>query len=210
MSQQINLLNLGVLGPGKPALSAAVMAQALAGIAVLCLAFYGYLWFETAQLRKAAIEGERKLATQRQQLAALSQKMGVERRSQLLEAEIKSSEARLRQYREAVEVLKSGNFGNTKGYSEHLRALARQSVNGLWLTGFTIEGVGSEIALDGRVLRPDLVPVYLQRLNSEPAMQGLRFSGLEIAVPKGTDVKRGAAASYLEFRLRSQGAGSGP
>lgn len=210
MSQQVNLLNLDVLGPKRPALSAMVMVQVLLAIAVGGLAFYGYLVYDTMQLKAAAVDGERRLAAQRQQLQTLSAQLGVERRSQLLEAEIKTTEARLRQYREAVEALKSGNFGNTRGYSEHLRALARQSVSGLWLTGFSIEGAGSGIALDGRALRAELVPAYLQKLNAEPVMQGLSFSGLEIFVPKGTDVQRGATSPFLEFSLRSEGAGGRP
>ena len=49
--------------------------------------------------------------------------------------------------------LKGGAFGNQQGFAEYLRAFSRQSVNGLWLTGFTIAGSG-ELEIRGRVLEP--------------------------------------------------------
>ncbi|MFZ5555175.1 MAG: PilN domain-containing protein [Pseudomonadota bacterium] len=204
MSQQINLLNRDLLGPARPPLSALTMAQIIGVVAVVAVGLYGYFWYETGRLRESAAAGEKRLAGERKRLAELSAQLGIERKSQLLENEIKSAETRLRQYREAVSVLKSGDFGNTEGYSEFLRALARQSVGGLWLTGFAIEGKGSAVALAGCATRAELVPVYLQRLNAEPAMNGVRFSGLEISQPKGTDPGKDAVP-FLEFSLRSAG-----
>ena len=94
------------------------------------------------------------------------------------------------------------------GIAEYLRAFSRQSVNGLWLTGFTIVGNG-ELEIRGRVLSPDLVPSYIQRLNREQVLAGRSFARLEMTRPKpepvtdkGKDAKKAARMPrFLEFSL---------
>jgi hypothetical protein len=98
-------------------------------------------------------------------------------------------------------MLKSGAIGNTQGYSEYMRAFARQSINGLWLTGFDIIGDGTQISLSGAVVNPELVPSFIQRLGKEKVMQGKTFSTLQMQQPK-KDGDR-AVPRYVEFNLRS-------
>ena len=111
--------------------------------------------------------------------------------------------------REVVDILKSGAIGSTEGYTGFMRAFARQIVNGLWLTGFSIQGSGEGISLNGRTLRPELVPAYLRRLNQEPVMQGREIGSLQIGAPKAGPAKDAAAGPaqpaprYLEFSLQS-------
>ncbi len=98
-------------------------------------------------------------------------------------------------------MLKSGAIGNTEGYSEYMRAFARQSVNGLWLTAFDITGDGAQMSLSGAVLNPQLVPVYIQRLGKEKIMRGKTFATLQMQQPK-QEADR-PVARYVEFNLRS-------
>ncbi len=101
-----------------------------------------------------------------------------------------------------LNTLKSGAIGNTQGYSEYLRAFARQSVNGLWLTGFDINGDGAQMSLQGAVTNPQLLPAYIQRMNKEAVMRGKTFSALQMKQPKRDDDKS-MARSYVEFSLHS-------
>jgi hypothetical protein len=89
-----------------------------------------------------------------------------------------------------------------------LRALARTSVEGVWLTRIQfIKGKG-DLALVGRATRAELVPVYLERLRSEEALRGREFSRLEVS--RATPSARGDAPTgpgVVEFVLTS---GEGP
>lgn len=115
-------------------------------------------------------------------------------------------EEQLKGEESVLDVLQNGSLGNTQGYSGYMRAFARQTVNGLWLTEFGIKGAGKEMFLGGRTMRPELVPAYIRRLNQEEATQGREFAALEIERPK-TDAqptdKPLKVANYLEFRLHS-------
>jgi hypothetical protein len=100
-----------------------------------------------------------------------------------------------------LNLLKSGALGNTDGYSEYMRAFARQSINGLWLTAFDIVGDGAQMSLSGAVVSPQLVPSYIQRLGKEKVMRGKTFSTLQMQQPK-KDGDR-IIPRYVEFNLRS-------
>jgi hypothetical protein len=125
-----------------------------------------------------------------------------------LDAEIAQLESELKTAREAMTALKGGAFGNQQGFAEYLRAFSRQSLGGLWLTGFNIGGSG-ELEIRGRVLSPDLVPSYIQRLNRERVLAGRSFARLEMSRPKpepapDRDKAAGKAplvARHLEFSL---------
>ena len=82
----------------------------------------------------------------------------------------------------------------------HLSAFARQSFSGIWLTGLRVAAAGQDVVLEGRAVRPELVPNYLQRLNQEDVMQGHAFAELEIRRPEAADKAQGQAR-FVEFRL---------
>ena len=79
---------------------------------------------------------------------------------------------------------------NEGGFAARLEALARQSVDGLWLTGMVLRQ--DDVVLKGRALQPQLIPVYVQRLDREPSLQGRAFRALEVVRPLE---KPGRAAS---------------
>lgn len=100
----------------------------------------------------------------------------------VLDAEIQRLEATLKTARDSMNVLEGGALGNRDGFARYMQAFARQSLDGLWLTGFTVAG-GGDVAIEGRVLRPELVPAYIQRLNGEPALKGRAFAALDLRRP---------------------------
>ena len=72
-----------------------------------------------------------------------------------------------------------------------LRGFARQTAEGVWLTGFVL--AGSEVEIRGRLSDAALLPHYIQRLNGEPIFKGRRFAALDMS--EGSLQPAGAAAT---------------
>lgn len=207
MSQNINLL-----GPAfrkrRRVLTLVTVVQCLG---VTLLALLGYQFYLEQQVGGLAAElrtAEGVLRSQQGYVDRLKGRSIAIKPDAELDAEIGRLENELKIGREAMAALKGGAFGNQQGFAEYLRAFSRQSLSGLWLTGFTIAGSG-ELEIRGRVLNPDLLPSYIQRLNREAVLAGRSFARLEMSRPKpepapGGDKAAGKAAlvpRYLEFSL---------
>lgn len=200
MSQQINLFN-PVFLKQKKHFSVLTMAQALGLILIGCVVFYGYAWYQVKQFSAQVQEMGQRYAAEQEKLAKRSGEYSPERAKQLLDAEVKQLEAQAVAQERILSALKGGTLGNTEGYSEYMRAFARQVVNGLWLTSFDIAGDGAKMDLDGATTDPQLVPLYIQRLRHERIMRGKTFATLQMQRPKLEAEKR--VARYVEFRLKS-------
>lgn len=210
MSQQINLFN-PIFKQQKKYLSAVTISQAL-GLIVLGAALLGsYAAYRSSRLADEAAATSRQLQATQEQLAKVAVAFPLRQKSPAVEQEIKQAEAEMASLQKVSEVLRTGELGNTKGYADYLRAFARQIIDGVWLTGFRIYGAGSEIELQGRALRPELMPIYISRLKNEPVLQGKSFSTLEMRVPERPESKNVDAASkpasnnFIEFTLQSTG-----
>ena len=179
MAQQINLFN-PVFLKQKKYFSAVTMLEALGLLLGGVLAFYGYALYESRSLARVAADTSRQLTAQGEQVASLTREFSPQGGRRLLQDEITSATARLKQRQELLAVLRTGGLGNTAGFARYLTALARQSIGGLWLTGFSISGDEVELVLSGRVLQPDLVPAYIRALNREEVMRGRRVSELRL------------------------------
>lgn len=206
MSQQINLFSPVFLKKQIKNFSTVTMLQALGLIVAGAVFLYGYLVYQYSGLTAQAAEAEQKLAGERERLAKFTSEYAPQQKSAQLETEIKNAAAQLKARMEMVETLKNGaTIGSTEGYSEYMRAFARQSVNGLWLTGFKIVGAGTDMEITGRTVRAELVPIFVQRLSSEPVMKGRQFASLRISLPQqATSVAKPTGnLLYLDFSLRS-------
>ena len=212
MSQQINLFN-PIFLKQKKYLSAATMAQALGLILMGCVLLTSYVVYHSSKLEKQAVATASQLVAMQAQLAQITATMAPRQKSRALESDIQSKEAEVKSLQQVFGILQSGEFGNRTGYSEYLRAFARQANDGLWLTGFSLYGAGNEIGLQGRALQPTLVPEYISRLKREPTMRGKSFQTLEMLVPTveravksdPAGAKVQVPAPYIEFNLQSSG-----
>jgi Flp pilus assembly protein TadB len=200
MSQQINLFN-PIFLKQKKYFSVVTMLQALGLIALGSVLFFAYAVYQVAQLSKQADEMTRNYASEQARLASFSNDFSPQRSGKMLEDELKQVEAQAAAQESLLNLLKSGALGNTEGYSEYMRAFARQSIFGLWITGFDIVGDGAQMSLSGAVTNPQLVPSYIQRLGRERVMRGKTFSTLQMQQPK-KDGDR-LVPRYVEFNLRS-------
>lgn len=204
MSQQINLFN-PVFMKRRKYFSLLTILQALGMIVVGALFFYGYAVYQVGQLNKQSEESTTRYNAEQVRLARYAAEFSPQQTQQALQDEVRRLEKQHTEQAELVETIKSGAVGNTSGYSEYLRAFARQVVQGLWLTGFRITGDAAQISLSGGVVNPELLPAYIQRLGKERVMQGKTFSTLQMQQPAA---KTGAghvssAPRYVEFILHS-------
>lgn len=204
MSQQINLYN-PLLLKQKKIFSARTMAQSLGLIALGLALVYGFARYQVSNLQTETERATKRHEAVLAKLARTSQQFGPRQKSAELEASIKQIEAELLALSDVQAALKQGGLVSTSGFSPYLRALARQAVEGVWLTGFTI--AGNEMAISGRTLKPGLVPDYIHRLSDEQVMQGRKFAMLEMRQPEAIATKDGKSSvvpRYIEFTLQSE------
>lgn len=201
MARQINLYD--------PALEEHRDSWSLRNTALgwVMLVMVGGVWAAYAQywLRSAQVQ-ERNLAAIVTGARADSQKVSAllaeHRRNPAIAAKIAALEQQVKGRQEAMRILQGGGLGDTRGFSEYLRAFARQSFEGIWLTGLKIGASGRDIAVEGRALDAEFVPNYLRRLSGESIMQGHTFSQLMIQLPKPEGAgKPETNPPFVEFRL---------
>lgn len=214
MSQQINLFN-PIFLKQKKYFSALTMAQALGLILVGILLLFAYSSYQSRSLNQEAVTSSTQLATAQKQLAKMNAEYGARKKNQSLEDEVKKAQQEQAALQEALVRLQNDEFGNRKGYSAYLRAFSRQIIDGVWLTGFSIEGGGNAIGIQGCALQAELIPAYINRLKQETVIQGKSFATLEMQqAPErkaqdgsagAAEQKKVAAPSFIEFDLRSAG-----
>ena len=192
MTQQINLLDAR-FRKQKTQFSAAALVLALASLLVVAIALQWLLALQNRALQATLAETDRRVVALRDQMVRLSTEFSAQGRSNALGDQIARVEEQLRARRELLAGMRSGG-GEVEAFSPYLFALARQTMNGVWLTSVEIGGKSGELVLKGRVLDSDLVPAYIGRLSKEQPFAGRTVSELRMAASKG-------AARYVEFSL---------
>lgn len=214
MSQQINLFN-PIFLKQKKIFTALPMAEALGVIVLGALLLTWYAGRSVDQLAQQAAAGKARVAERERRLVEATRQFAPRQKSAALAAEVAQAEAELASLHRVEAFLQQGTLGNSAGYAEYFRALARQHVPGLWLTGVTIVGAGTEIGVQGRALQPALIPQYIGRLKLEPVMQGKSFASLDIGRPEAAAVAGAApptapvAAPFVQFSLQSTATAGG-
>lgn len=206
MSQQINLYNPLLLRKQK-LFSLQTMLEALGLILLGALLFYAYAWYSVRVTKNQVDKTTSMYASALTQLDSLREKSGQRTPSKLLQEEVARLEAQVKTRQNVVGVLVRGEVGNKEGFSEYFRALSRQTPDGLWLTGFEVSGSG-EVALSGRALNPELVPVFISQLNREAVLAGKHFDTLEIGIPHAAAPASDKPFLYIEFSLHNAAAGT--
>jgi hypothetical protein len=156
MSQQINLFNPEFLQK-KKIFTAKSMAAGL-GVLLLALTAVGVAAkVRVASLQAQAEQGAAQLERTQKRLASVSAEFAPRKEDPRVAEDLAQANAELLGLKEVSGVIERGELGNTQGYAEYFRALARQSVDGLWLTGVSIAGAGLDIGVRGRAMDPAMV-----------------------------------------------------
>lgn len=212
MRQYINLL-----GPAfRKQRQVLTLGRALALVAASAVVMAGMHFYSAQQLaglQQELASARTLLKAQTAYTARLKEDGKTKSANAGLEAEVQRLETELKAARESMTVLEGGGLGNRSGFAGYFQAFSRQALDGLWLTGFTVGGAG-EVAIQGRVMAPDLVPAYIQRLNREPVLQGREFETLEMRRPQALPARdadsKPEVPPYIEFVLMTVNAGDKP
>jgi len=197
MSQQINLYS-PLFRKQKKIFSGVAMAQATALVVVGVLAFYAYVSLQTSLLEIRVVDSGQRVRAEIERLKVYSTTESPEVRAKALAEQKKKLEAALAERTRTVQALAESGLGRSDGYSASLRALARLSMQGVWLTRVQFAEKEGEVALVGLATHPELVAAYLERLRKEEALRGQAFSRLDIRRP-ATPERPGV----VEFTLSS-------
>lgn len=204
MPQQINLYNPAF--EAKRALMS--LKGAVAGwvvIAALVVVFAGYQMISLRSVEQQQRELARQAAAAQADAQRLGGEMASRRHDPRITEEVTRLEGEVKGRQEVMNMLRSGGLGDTRGFSDHLKAFARQSFEGVWLTGLSIATAGRDVSIEGRALQAAYVPSYLKRLNGENAMQGHPFSELLIQEPApDPGAKTPVRPNYVEFKLTTK------
>jgi hypothetical protein len=208
VSQQVNLYN-PALAPKVEILSGRAVLLGLLGVFIVGLLGFAAAALEAARVAAQEAQQAGQLALLQTELTQLSQQAAARHPSPQLQEELSNLEVLLAARNEVMATIQGGALGDTRGVSEYFRAFSRETMNGLWLTGFSIAGAGSNIVIQGRTLDADLVPSYLSKLRGEAALRGHGFESLSVFQPPpvapGADGKQPSTANFLEFRLATLG-----
>jgi hypothetical protein len=204
MPQQINLYNPAFEAQRAPiSLKGAVAGWVV--IAALVAIFAGYQMIGLRSVEQQERELARQMAAAQADAQRLGGEMASRRHDPRITEEVARLEGEVKGRQEVMNILHSGGLGDTHGFSDHLKAFARQSFEGVWLTGLSIAMAGRDVSIEGRALQAAYVPSYLRRLNGENAMQGHPFSELVIQQPASDPgAKTPVRPNYVEFKLTTK------
>ncbi len=212
MTHNINLYDAS-LRPRRDLL-AATPALAMVGTAVVCMALtVGWARSAATRLAPIAEEGAAALQTRQAALQAAAESSAAKKPDPEVQNAVAEAQRTLLQRRAALQMLAASPVDSEGGFAARMEALARQSVDGLWLTGMTLRQ--DDVVLKGRAMQPQLIPVYVQRLDREPSLQGRAFRALEVVRPLDKAARAASAAAegdgappapparsvYVEFTL---------
>lgn len=178
MSRQINLYSPAFRPPAKK-FSAVWTVSAVVAIASGMFAYYAWETQQLRDLRASRTAAAAQLKQVREQLAAVG-RTTQKPKNKALEDQVARSENLLKSRQELFARLQSGEIGNRDGYAKFLTALARQHMEGIWLTGIEISGPGSDFVLEGRTVRADLLSGFIKMLRNEDALRGKPIGTLSL------------------------------
>lgn len=96
-------------------------------------------------------------------------------------------------------IIANKNLGNNSGFSAHLQALGRQSLDTISLSVFSLQRGGNYVEFTGKAQSADQIPLYLQRLRTEPVFASTAFGVLNLQPVKNIQ-------GIFDFSLAKQSA----
>jgi hypothetical protein len=212
MPQQINLYNPALV-PRSDVFGGRALLRALGGVLGVSLLAWAVAEFDAQRVAAREAAQASQLATVQVEVARMAREVAARKPDPALQRELADLEALLDVRNQVMGTLGSGVLGDTHGVSEYFRAFARQRAEGVWLTGFSIGGAGSEIVIQGRTTDAQMLPGYLSGLRREAALRGRAFESLTVSQPPAPAVDDGKGAvqpEFLEFRMATSDRSGAP
>lgn len=192
MSRQINLYDPALRKQREWLTSRNLLIAAMISVLLVSLGATAARW-QLAVRAEQARSVNTQLLSARQAFAEFTRLLSTQKEDPQLVAEVQHRQAELQAARKALEALQgmgSGSQANDPGGAEILRALSRQHLDGLWLTGLSIRDGAFE--LRGRMTNQALLPEYLRRLEREPVFHGRHFAALDMQGGRWSAERSGA------------------
>lgn len=217
LKQQINLYQPVADATSAPfSTRTAVLLTVVTVVGVVSIWGYG-LW-RVQRLAKTVNLLQEQQQHQAQNLEMLTSARAANLTPEQLTARVNALSAEVALHSQALALLRGGAAGNTGGFSRDLSALARHSVEGLWIHRVDLSGVGEpRMSLNGVAVNPTLVPGYLHDLRAEPALAGLRFDVFTIERPSasrapGSETSQGQKAQDVagQFVFKAESGTAAP
>jgi hypothetical protein len=183
MNQEINLFQ-SQFKKQKKIFSAMTMVQVCIIFVVITILIYGYSYISLTPLEDKLSVLQSNLSEINNDLTLLQRQLPGESGSRLLENEIARLSNELSRRQRVQGMLSNRIIGNIDGLSGYLEVLARQHVEGAWLTKISVASGGEVMSLEGRTLSSELVPIYIDRLATESLLDGMSFNVMEMTRPE--------------------------
>lgn len=200
MMQQVNLYQ-PILRRQKTVFSGVTMLQLLGLVSLIMLALFSFNRWQLGELR----DERARLQAQEQELAAhvmdVSRNLQARPESRELRRQLETAQREAMLKQRLVDLMDTAPTTTHTGFSEAFAALARQRVEGLWLTAVELDrdSATRNVTLRGLASRAELVPQLVQQLGQEPVFNGLRFRQMRVYRPEPDDGN--ALAFILSTRL---------
>lgn len=194
--QQVNLYQ-NELRTQKLNYSALMLTQISVILLIVFAIFTGFRYFQLQQHQVSLIENQQKQKIAMADLQKIQAELSLRKKDTSLAKLITDKTRELANKQKVYGILSLDKFGNTKGFVEHVSGLARQRIDGLWLTQIRIASGGTDVTLQGTTSRSALLPKYLQRLSVEKAFSGTEFKSLLMA-------RQEKKTQWLNFSLQNK------
>ena len=194
--QQVNLYQ-NELRTQKLNYSALMLTQISVILLIVFAIFTGFRYFQLQQHQLSLIENQQKQKIAMADLQKIQAELSLRKKDTSLAKLITDKTRELANKQKVYGILSRDEFGNTKGFVEHVSGLARQRIEGLWLTQIRIASGGTDVTLQGTTSKSALLPKYLQRLSVEKAFSGTEFKSLLMA-------RQEKKTQWLNFSLQNK------
>lgn len=175
--QQVNLYQ-DELKKRKINYSALMLAQLSVILIVVFSLLAGFRYFQLQQHQTSLVEQQQKQKLVLADLQKIQAELSLRKKDAALSKRLIERTKELANKQKVLGILSRDEFGNTTGFIEHISGLARQRIDGLWLTQIRIAGGGTDVTLQGSTSKSSLLPKYLQRLSAEKVFTGTEFESL--------------------------------
>ena len=203
MNQQINLYQ-PIFRKQKKVFTVVAMLQVTLIAITLFILMGGYSFMQLGKLKQQEKRALANLSRSQVQYKQIQDESAHGTNEKLLTAEISRLQREIEQKKAVSDLLAQGPLANTRGFSNHFEALARERVEGAWLTRIEISDGGASLALSGITFSADLVPEYLRKLLQEQVFTKTSFNvlGMERSATKPEEI-------HFQVKTDTQGKANG-
>ena len=194
--QQVNLYRDELKTP-KLNYSASMVLQLSIIFLIVFSAAVSFRYFQLQQQQALLVVKQQEQKIALAELQKLQAEISIRKKDTTLSKKITDKTIELTNKRKVLGILSRDEFGNTEGFIGHISGLARQRIDGLWLTKIRIASGGTDIALGGTTSKPALLPKYLQRLSAEKVFAGTEFQSLKMS-------RQEKKNKWLDFSLQNK------